>query len=209
MHVLCIWNKIRVSSCKFYTTLACKIAPILYIHSMKLDKFLGSKTKVDILKYLLFRRQGVSIRALEHEIPWTFPAIKKQVDSLEESEVILIDKDASKRSITMNPPIAQYMKSLFLYTLERNLFTLFDKYTYMVDQYFLWRIFWKDMELDLVLIYKNCEKPILDSIKEEITLLFRDYFIETAQVTFMSLEEFQRRYRLADKFVLQLMRSKS
>ena len=65
------------------------------------------------------------------------------------------------------------------------------------------------MELDLVLIYKNCEKPILDSIKEEITLLFRDYFIETAQVTFMSLEEFQRRYRLADKFVLQLMRSKS
>jgi hypothetical protein len=176
---------------------------------MNLDKFLGSKTKVDILKYLLFRRQGISIRALEHEIPWTFPAIKKQVDSLEESQVVLIDKDASKWSITINPPIAQHMKALFLYTLERDLFGLFDKYTYMVDQYFLGRVFGRDMELDLVLIHKNCEKPVLDSIKEEITFLFRDYFIETAQVTFMSLEEFQRRYRLADKFVLQLMRSKS
>ena len=111
---------------------------------MKLDKFLGSKTKVDILKYLLFRRQGISIRALEHEIPWTFPAIKKQVDSLEESEVVLIDKDASKWSISINPTISIHMKALFLYTLERELFALFDKYTYMVDQYFLGRVFGRD-----------------------------------------------------------------
>ncbi|MBP6911571.1 hypothetical protein KBC03_08475, partial [Patescibacteria group bacterium] len=65
---------------------------------MKLDKFLGSKTKVDILKYLIFRRQGISIRALEHEIPWTFPAIKKQVDSLEESDIVDIDKEGNKWS---------------------------------------------------------------------------------------------------------------
>jgi len=65
------------------------------------------------------------------------------------------------------------------------------------------------MELDLVVIHKNCEKPSLDSMKDSITILFRNYFIETANVTFMSIDEFQRRYRLADKFVLQLMRSKS
>ena len=70
---------------------------------MKLDKFLGSKTKVDILKYLIFRRQGISIRALEHEIPWTFPAIKKQVDSLEESEIVDIDKEGNKWSIVIRP----------------------------------------------------------------------------------------------------------
>ncbi|MDR0282811.1 MAG: hypothetical protein LBI53_06075 [Candidatus Peribacteria bacterium] len=52
---------------------------------MNLEKLFGSKTKVDILKYLLFRRQGISMRALESELERTFPAIKKQVDSLEES----------------------------------------------------------------------------------------------------------------------------
>jgi hypothetical protein len=57
-------------------------------------------------------------------------------------------------------------------------------------------------------IHKNIEKQTLDAIKESISTLFRNYFIETAQVVFMSLEEYQRRYRLADKFVLQLMRSK-
>ena len=89
------------------------------------------------MKYLLFRRQGISIRALEHEIPWTFPAIKKQVDSLDESEIVLIDKDASKWSITIKPDIAHHMKALFLYTLETDLSALFEPFTYMIDQYFL------------------------------------------------------------------------
>jgi hypothetical protein len=62
------------------------------------------------LKYLVFCRQGISIRALEHVIPWTFPAIKKQVDSLEESEVVLIDKDASKWAITMHPAAAPHIR---------------------------------------------------------------------------------------------------
>lgn len=182
-----------------------------FVHTsdMKLDKFLWSKTKVDILKYLIFRRQGISIRALEHEIPWTFPAIKKQVDSLEESEVVLIDKDAAKWAITIHPSAAPHIRWMLLYTLQTDLFWLFEQYTYMIDQYFLWRIFWKDLELDLVIVHKNIEKQTLDAIKEAIGALFRNYFIETAQVVFMSLEEFQRRYRLADKFVLQLMRSKN
>jgi hypothetical protein len=175
---------------------------------MKLDKFLGSKTKVDILKYLVFRRQGISIRALEHEIPRTFPAIKKQVDSLEESEVVVIDKDASKRAITMHPSAAPHIKSMLLYTLETELLTLFSAYEYMIEQYFLGHIFSRDLELDLAIVYKNVDKNVLDAIKEAIGSLFRNYFIETAQVVFMSQEEFQRRYRLADKFVLQLMRTK-
>ncbi len=187
------------------------VLTFIHIVDMKLDKFLGSKTKVDILKYLVFRRQGISIRALDHEIPWTFPAIKKQVDSLEEAEVVTIDKDASKWAITIHPAAAPYIRSLLLYTLETELIALFDTYTYMIDQYFLWRIFGKhdDVEWDLVMIHKNCEKQVLDAMKDAITLLFKNYFIETAQVAFMSVEEFQRRYRLADKFVLQLMRAKN
>jgi len=62
---------------------------------MNLEKLFGSKTKVDILKYLLFRRQGVSMRALEAELNRTFPAIKKQIDSLNEAEVIDVDKEGT------------------------------------------------------------------------------------------------------------------
>jgi len=62
---------------------------------MHLEKLFGSKTKVDILKYLLFRRQGVSMRALEAELGRTFPSIKKQVDSLEECGVLHIEKESA------------------------------------------------------------------------------------------------------------------
>lgn len=176
---------------------------------MKLDKFLGSKTKVDILKYLIFRRQGISIRALEHEIPWTFPAIKKQVDSLEESEIVDIDKEGNKWSIVIRPSVMDNIKSMLLYCLGNDLKALFTKYEYIIDTYYLWKIFGNAMELDMVIIYKNCEKALLDVVKDDISNVFRNYFIETAQISFMSLDEFQRRYRLADKFVLNLMRTKS
>jgi hypothetical protein len=33
------------------------------------------------------------MRALESELEWTFPAIKKQVDSLDEAKVIDVNKD--------------------------------------------------------------------------------------------------------------------
>ena len=50
---------------------------------MKLDKLFGSKAKADILKYLVFRRQGISMRAFESELEWSFPAIKKQISQLD------------------------------------------------------------------------------------------------------------------------------
>jgi hypothetical protein len=33
------------------------------------------------------------MRALESELSWTFPAIKKQIDSLDEAQVINVNKD--------------------------------------------------------------------------------------------------------------------
>lgn len=176
---------------------------------MKLDKFLGSKTKVDILKYLVFRRQGISIRALEHEIPWTFPAIKKQVDSLDESEIVDIDKEGNKWSIIIRPAAAEIVRGMLLYVLWNDLKALFARYEYIIDSYYLGKIFGNPLDLDMVIIYKNCEKSLLDVVKEDISNVFRNFFIETAQISFMSLDEFQRRYRLADKFVLNLMRTQS
>ncbi len=173
---------------------------------MNLEKLFWSKTKVDILKYLLFRRQGVSMRALESELSWTFPAIKKQVDSLLEAQVVDINKEGQWRSITIKPEFQINIKNIFFYGLRSELMDLFKTYEIMIDKYYFGKKFGSDIESDLVIIYKNCEKPQIDTIKGNINEVFRWYFIETVSVVFMSIEEWQKRYRLADRFVLQIMR---
>ena len=61
--------------------------------------------------------------------------------------------------------------------------------------------------MDLVVIYKNAEKPQIEMIKESINGIFRAYFIEIVYVVFMSSEEWEKRYRMADRFVLQIIRT--
>ena len=60
--------------------------------------------------------------------------------------------------------------------------------------------------MDIVIIYQHMEKPQIDELKNQIADLFREFFIENASIVFMSAEEREKRYRLADKFVLQVMR---
>ena len=174
---------------------------------MNLEKLFGSKTKVDILKYLLFRRQWVSMRALESEIERTFPAIKKQVDSLLAAEVINVNKDGQWRAITIKPEFHDNIKNIFYFWLKSELINLFTTYEVMIDQYYFGKRFNIDLEMDLVVIYKNCEKPQIDMIKENINEIFRKYFIETVSVVFMHNEERQKRDRLADRFVIQIKKS--
>jgi len=173
---------------------------------MNLEKLFWSKTKVDILKYLVFRRQWVSMRALESEIWWTFPAIKKQVDSLEESWVLDIQKENSWFSISIKKDYFDLFKQIFFIALKSNLSDLFTTYSVMIDKYFLWKIFWVPLDMDIIIIYQHMEKPQIDELKSWISELFREFFIENASIVFMPLEEWQKRYRLADKFVLQVMR---
>jgi len=174
---------------------------------MNLEKLFGSKTKVDILKYLLFKRQGISMRALESEIERTFPAIKKQVDSLNESNVINVNKDNQGRAISIKPEFHDILKNVFYFWLRNDLVNLFITYEVMIDQYYFGKKFNIDLEMDLVVIYKNCEKPQIDMIKENINEIFRKYFIDAVSVVFMSNEEWQKRDRLADRFVIQIKKS--
>lgn len=162
---------------------------------------------MDILKYLLFKRQGVSMRALESEIERTFPAIKKQVDSLLAANVINVNKDGQGRAITIRPEFHESIKNVFYFWLKSELIQLFTTYEVMIDQYYFGKKFNIDLEMDLVVIYKNCEKPQIDMIKENINEIFRKYFIEIVSVVFMNNEERQKRDRLADRFVIQIKKS--
>lgn len=174
--------------------------------SMNLEKLFGSKAKVDILKYLIFRRQGVSMRALETELWWTFPAIKKQVDGLDEAGILQVDKENTWWAITIKPSLLPLFKELFFESLKQDLTTLFEKHQNQISNYFWWDKFWKPIGMDLILIYHALEKEQIDDLKISINEIFREFRIESASIVFMSSEEREKRYRLADRFVLQVMR---
>ena len=146
------------------------------------------------------------MRALESEIWRTFPAIKKQVDSLEESWVLDVQKENSGFSISIKNKYFDIFKQIFFTSLSWNLEKLFYTYSVMINKYFLWKIFGVPLDMDIIIIYQNMEKPQIDELKSWISEIFRDYFIEHVSIIFMSVEEREKRYRLADKFVLQVMR---
>ena len=146
------------------------------------------------------------MRALESEIWWTFPAIKKQIDSLEESGILDIQKENSGFSISIKKEYFDLFKEIFFTALKSNLTNIFETYSVMINKYFLWKIFWIPLDMDIVIIYQHMEKPQIDELKNRIAELFREFFIENVSVVFMSTEEREKRYRLADKFVLQVIR---
>lgn len=147
------------------------------------------------------------MRALESELDWTFPAIKKQVDALEEAWVIDVDKEGQWWAISLKPDFFDKIRDIFFFWLKQKLIELFQTYDIIIDKYYFWKRFGMNLEMDLVVVYKNAEKPQIDKVKEEINSIFREYFIEIVYVVFMSNEEREKRYRLADRFVLQIMRS--
>ena len=69
------------------------------------------------------------MRALEAEIGWTFPAIKKQVDALDEAGIITIDKDQNKWSIIMHEGVQKILRDLFLVGLKNYIATPVLLYT--------------------------------------------------------------------------------
>lgn len=174
---------------------------------MKLDKLFWSKAKADILKYLVFRRQGISVRAFESELDWSFPAIKKQIDQLEDAWVITITKHNNKRAIYLTEGLGQYIKQLMLYMLQCDLRDYFDEHEMMISNNFWGKLRGKSLDMDLVIVYSDQAQEYIEKIKGDIEEVFRDYLIEYVTVRFMSAGDFDKRYRLADKFVLKLIRS--
>ncbi|NOZ43567.1 MAG: hypothetical protein GXP45_00045 [bacterium] len=174
---------------------------------MNLEKLFGSKAKVDIIKYLLFKRQGISMRALENDLSRTFPAIKKQVDSLQQSGVLEIDKEAVKRSIRLDKKFEALFKNFFIENLKYEITKLFEEYEIMIAKYYYGGLFGNKLEMDLVVLHQNAEPAQIEKLKEAINHIFSLYLIDIVSVVFMSDAEREKRYRLADRFVLNILRS--
>ncbi len=176
---------------------------------MNLERLFWSKAKIDILKYLIFKRQWISMRALENELEWTFPAIKKQIDSLNESGILFIDKNSSKRSIRIKEEIFPYIKNIILFSLELDIKKIFDDNKDIIEDFYLWKVFWINIEMDIIILYGNIKNDSekLSAIKENINKIFNKYFIWTVTIVSMSYSERQKRYKLADRFVLNIIKN--
>jgi hypothetical protein len=181
----------------------------LIARAMKLEKFVGSKAKADILKYLVFRRQWISIRAFESELEWSFPAIKKQIDQLEDAWVVEIIKDNTKwRSISLTPWLGEHIRKLLLYMIQVELEEYFRAHSTIIKKWYFGWLFGANLDIDLVIMYDSVRVDQLWMIKDDIAHLFDGYLLrsDTNKLVLLSMSEFEKRYRLADKFVLQLMR---
>ena len=173
---------------------------------MRLDKLLGSQAKADILKFLVFKREGISARALENFLSWSFPSIKKQVDMLESIGILHIDKNQQKWEIYLADSFKPLLKRFLMDFLKWETQITFEQYSW-IEKYFLGKIFNPNLkvDVDLVIVHKPVEDRALAALKEEINSLFASYFLDNITITFMLSSQFELRYKMADKFVLSLL----
>lgn len=149
----------------------------------------------------------MSIRALESELGRTFPGIKKQIDGLEEAEVLHIDKTPEKWAIKIRDDIYEEIRKLILVSLKWSIRSYLQTIPAVQKLYF-WKLFDKQIEVDLVILYKEIKTPEeLEELKKHITDIFKSYLIDPAYLVFMDSNEFEKRTKMADKFALSLVRS--
>ncbi len=173
---------------------------------MQIEKLLWSKAKTDVLKYLVFKRQGISMRAISNDLQRSYPAIKKQIDHLIEAQILDVDKSQNSRSICIDEDISDLVVKLFTYSLQQDVYDFMKVYSACIDKLFLGKVFGQNAKHDLALIYKANTKELLDQIKKNIDKeVFSNYFIDNVSMISMSAKDFQTRYKLADKFVLDII----
>ena len=96
-----------------------------------------------------------------------------------------------------------------LYMLQCDIQAYHEEHDMMIARTFFGKMFGKKLDIDLVVLFTEHGDEMRDQIKNDMENLFREYLIEHTVITLMSKTEFDRRYRVADKFVLNLMRSEA
>jgi len=174
---------------------------------MNIEYLFWSKTKVDILRYLIFKEEWLSARELENQLKQSFPAIKKQLDNLEQAGIILKNKNWNRWQIKIVEDVKPLILRIFIFDMVNFLKDLVREYSFL-EKFLLWDLFFSDLTqkiwVDLVFIYNNdVEEIFLNDVKQKIWDFFDTYFINIV-VTFMKKQDYERRLKYADKFVLML-----
>ncbi len=176
---------------------------------MDLDLFLWNKTKVDILKYLLYKKDKISARELESHLDQSFPAIKKQIDNLANAWIVEKNKLWNKWQLAIKEDMKDFIESIFVFHIKSFIRNLHNQNSSFLVKYFLVDFFNKNKELpilwvDLVFVYNDgIEEVFLEDIKNQISTFLDTYFLDL-RISFMSLRNYDKRLKFADKFVIKL-----
>ena len=176
---------------------------------MNIEHLFGSKTKVDILKYLIFKWEWISARELENHLNQSFPAIKKQVDNLELAGVVNKNKTGNRWQICIKSSVKPVIFKIFLFDMLNFLQDIKKSYHFL-DSYYVWDLFFLDLEekiwADLVFVYNEVEDIFLQDIKKQISEFFDTYFLDI-KIVFLKKSDYEKRLKFADKFVLRLTKA--
>jgi len=178
---------------------------------MDLNLFLWNKTKVDILKYLLYKEDKISARELENHLDQSFPAIKKQIDNLEKAWIIRKNKNWNRWQLEIIEEIKPFVENLFIFEIKENIKQIHFRNSMFLDRYFLVDYFNQENEniwVDLVFVYNDMDDIYLENIKNEITSFLDNYFLDL-KISFMNKKDYEKRLKFADKFVIKLNKFES
>lgn len=174
---------------------------------MDLNTLFWSKTKVNILKYLLFKQEWISARELESNINQSFPAIKKQIDNLNEAWIVEKNKKWNRWHLAIKSDIKPLIYNIFMYDIRMYFKSLWTKNSYFIKKYFLVDFFTPNVEiqmwLDIVFIHKQVEDQFLTDIKKQINDFLEDYYFDL-KISFMDEQNYRKRLQFADRFVINL-----
>lgn len=174
---------------------------------MDLNILFGSKTKINILKYLLFKEEWISARELESNINQSFSAIKKQIDNLNEAWIVEKNKRWNRWHLAIKEEIKPLIYNIFMYDIRMYFKSLWNKNSSFIKRYFLVDFFTPELEnkiwIDIVFIHKDVEEDFLKDLKKQINEFLEDYYFDL-KISFMDQENYKKRLRFADRFVINL-----
>ena len=173
---------------------------------MNVDLLFWSKTKSNILKYLIFVEEWLSARELENKLSQSFPAIKKQLDNLEQAWIISKNKNWNRWKIEVTKEIKPVIFKIFLFDMINFLKDLKERYFFLYD-FLLWDLFFLDLTyknwVDLIFIYSKVEDVFLNDVKKELSNFFDSYFLNI-KISFFEKSDYEKRLKYADKFILNI-----
>jgi len=173
---------------------------------MNLDILFWSKTKVNILKYLLFKEDKISARELESHIQQSFPAIKKQIDNLHKAWIIEKNKTWNRWQLEIKNNIKEIIYNIFIYDITSYIKHIWET-TFFIKKIFLVDFFSSSIDkklwIDIVFIHLNVEELFLNDIKKQISIYLDNYYLDL-KISFISEDNYQKRLKFADKFVIIL-----
>jgi len=174
---------------------------------MNIYLLFGNRTKVDILKYLMFKEDGISARELENNLSQSFPAIKKQIDNLERAWIIMKNKKWNRWQLEIVNEAKWFIKEIFLYDIKMYIQQLLNINCYFLKKCFLVDFFSTDSKsnvwVDLVFIHLPIDEIFLIDMKKQLWKFFDSYFLDL-KIVFMLQSDYEKRLRFADKFVIKI-----